>query len=375
MIPVCEPVIGEPEVESVTQCLAKGWVSAFGEPVSEFERTWASYCGARHGIAVSSGTAALQVAVEALDLGRGDEVILPSFTIISCALAIVRAGATPVVVDCDPETYCLDPQLVRAAVTDKTRAIMVVHMYGHPADMDPLHQLASEYGLAIVEDAAQAHGAEYLSRADAGGGWRPTGNLGTVGAFSFFANKLVTTGEGGMVLTDSDEIAERCRRLRNLDMGPRRFHHERLAYNFRLTSMQAALGLAQIERLPSTLGKKREIARYYRELLADVAGVLPSAVRPWARSNFWMNALVLDDDVGIDAFELGRRLADVGVETRPYFKGIHEQPAFTAAGLFEGVELPITERLHRRGLYLPSGAALTHADIENVVASVRSCLA
>jgi perosamine synthetase len=374
MIQVCEPLIGERELELITECVKNGWISGSGDKVAAFEQAWAAYCGARHGIAVSSGTAALQISVDALGLGPGDEVILPSFTIVSCALAVVRAGATPVLVDCDPGTYCVDPELVAAAITDRTRAILVVHMYGHPVDMDPLLQLAEKHGLAIIEDAAQAHGSEYLSRNQQIPEWRKAGTLGTVGVFSFYANKLITTGEGGMVLTDSDEIADRCRSLRNLAMGRPRFDHECLGYNFRLTSMQAALGLAQIERMPAVLLAKRKIAQRYRELLAEIDTVRPSEVRHWAKSNFWMNAITLADDVEIDAFELARRLSAAGVETRPYFKGMHEQTAFTSLGYFANVRLPITERLYRRGLYLPSGPTLTDSDIQKVVTGLKTVI-
>src|SRR5437764_7886780 len=259
MIPVGEPLLAGNELEYVRDCIATGWISSAGAYVPRFERDWADYCGAKHGVAVASGTAALQLAVDALRLGPGDEVILPSFTIISCALAVVRAGATPVVVDCDPATYTIDPEAVAAAITPRTRAIMPVHLYGHPADMDPLLELADRHGLAIIEDAAEAHGVEYLSRRGAGREWRRCGGFGTLAAFSFYANKLVTTGEGGMVLTDSDALAERCRSLRDLCFQPRRFEHAELGYNYRLTNLQAAIGVAQVERMAQTLAAKRRL--------------------------------------------------------------------------------------------------------------------
>lgn len=375
MIPVCEPFLGRRELELVGDCVAKGWVSASGPQVAQFERAWANYCGARHAIAVSSGTAALQVAVDALDLGPGDEVVMPSFTIISCALAVIRAGATPVVVDCDPRTFCVDPELVAKAVTPRTRAIMPVHMYGHPVDMDPIRELAGKRSLAIIEDAAQAHGSEYLSCREPDRGWQRCGALGTMGVFSFFANKLVTTGEGGMVLTDSDELAERCRCLRNLAFHEERFNHKALGYNFRLTSVQSAIGLAQIERMSSTLATKHRIAAAYRELLSGTEPIFLPEQRDWARSNHWMNAIVLADDAGLDAFELARRLAGMGIETRPFFKGMHEQPVLKSRGLFERLHLPVTERLYRRGLYLPSGVSLTDGQIEAVAAGVKAAVA
>jgi perosamine synthetase len=374
MIPVSEPLLAGNELAYVRDCIATGWISSSGAYIERFEQIWSHYCGMKHAVAVSSGTAALQVAVDALRLGPGDEVILPSFTIISCALAVVRAGAIPVVVDSDPQTWCIDPEQAAAAITPRTRAIMPVHIYGHPADMDPLFDLAERHGLAIIEDAAQAHGCEYLSRRGGNPAWRRCGGLGTLAAFSFYANKLVTTGEGGMVLTDDAGLAERCRSLGNLCFQPRRFEHQELGYNYRLTNLQAAIGVAQVERLADTLAAKRHIGARYDAALAGVRGLELPARRDWARVNCWMYAIVLADDVAMDASNFARRLRDQGVDTRPFFIGLHEQPALRARGLFGGLRLPVTERLSRRGLYLPSGAALTDAQIDTVAGAVRAVL-
>lgn len=375
MIPVSEPVLGGNEIAYVRDCLASGWISSAGSYVDRFETGWADYCGARHGIAVANGTAALQLAADALRLGPGDEVILPSFTIISCALAVLRTGATPVCVDCDPQTWTIDPRQAAAAVTPRTRAILAVHIYGHPAEMDPLLELAERHGLAVIEDAAQAHGCEYLSRRGDSGGWRRCGALGTLAAFSFYSNKLVTTGEGGMVLTDNDELANRCRSLRNLCFGAERFRHEGLGYNYRLTSLQAAVGVAQIERLADTLEKKRRIGARYDELLAGVRGLQLPVGRAWARVNRCFYAVLLDEDVDMDAATFAVRLSEEGIETRPLFLGMHEQPVLRERGLFRGLSLPVTERLYRRGLYLPAGPGLSDAQIERVAAAVGEALA
>lgn len=375
MIPVYTPTLIGNEAAYVKDCVESGWVSSAGRYVERFEQDWARYCGMRHGVAVSSGTAAIQIAVDALRLGPGDEVIMPSFTIISCALAVLRAGAVPVVVDCDPETYCIDVDQVAAAVTPRTRAIMPVHLYGHPANMDALLSLAEQHGLAIIEDAAQAHGSEYFSRRGVDEGWHRCGGLGTLSAFSFYANKLVTTGEGGMVLTNSAELAERCRSLRNLCFQPRRFRHEELGYNFRLTNVQAAIGVAQVERIAESMLSKRSIGARYDALLASVKTLHLPTIRSWARVNCWMYAVVLTDEADMDAFEFAARLKEKGVDTRPFFMGLHEQPVLRARGLFQGLHLPVTERLYRRGLYLPSGQALTIMQIQYVAGAVRDVLA
>jgi perosamine synthetase len=374
MIPVNDLLLAGNEAEYVRDCLETGWISSSGSYIERFEGGWAQYCGQKHGIAVSNGTTALQVAVEALRIGPGDEVIVPSFTIISCVLAIVRAGAVPILVDCDPETYCMDVDHVIAVITSRTRAIMVVHMYGHPVDMDPLWAIADRHGLAIIEDAAQAHGCEYFSRRDGNNAWHRCGGLGTVSTFSFFANKLVTTGEGGMVVTDDDAVADRARSLRNLCFGANRFHHEDLGYNFRLTNVQAAVGLAQVERINEILARKRRMGAIYDEQFAEICGIRVQAKRDWARVNYWMYGLVLDDTIAMDAFEFAGRLKHLGVDTRPFFKGMHEQPAFHARGLFCNLKLPVTESLYRRGLYVPSGVAITEEQIRHVVTAVRDAL-
>jgi perosamine synthetase len=371
-IPVNEPALGERELELVTECVRSGWVSSSGPFLRDFEEQWAAYCGRRFGVAVANGSVALQVAVSLLDLQPGDEVILPTFTIVSCALPVVLAGATPVLVDSDPRTWTLDPKQVASKVTPRTRAIMPVHIYGHPADMDPLLELAERHGLALIEDAAEAHGAEYLSR----GGWRRCGSFGTTSCFSFYANKLVTTGEGGMLLTDDPQLAERSRRLRNLGfLSSPRFLHYEVGYNFRLTNLQAALGLAQLERLGQIVERKRWLGRAYTERLRDVAGLQLPVEEPWARSVYWMYGVVLDaEQTGLDARTFAERLAARGVETRPFFLGMHEQPVFHARGLFAGERYPVAERLARQGLYLPSGLGLQECELDAVCRALREAL-
>jgi perosamine synthetase len=376
MIPVNEPLIGEKEIAYVLDCLKTGWISSAGKYLEQFEQAWASYCGMRYGVAVSNGTTALQVAVACLGLQPGDEVILPSFTIISCAQALTYNQAIPVLVDCDPRTWCMDVAQVAARLTSRTRAIMPVHIYGHPVDMDPILALAKQHGLYVIEDAAEAHGAEYLSgRVTDHAVWRRCGGMSDISAFSFYANKLVTTGEGGMLLTNDPVLAERARSLRNLCFRrERRFYHTELGYNFRLTNLQAAIGLAQVERMPETILKKRWMGQSYTQRLQHLPMLQLPVEEPWARQVYWMYGLVLDESTGMDAPEFSRRLHAEGVETRPFFLGIHEQPVYTSQGLFKGEKYPVSERIARQGLYLPSGLTLTETQLEEVCQAVEKVL-
>jgi perosamine synthetase len=376
VIPVNEPCLGKREEELVLEALRSGWISSVGKFIEDFEQGWAHYCGRRHGIGVSNGTAALQLALACIGLKPGDEVILPTFTIISCALAVIYNGGVPVLVDSDPRTWCMDVAHVKEKINRHTRAIMPVHIYGHPVDMDPLLDLARERGLAVIEDAAEAHGAEYLSQSNTNGRrWHRCGSFGELSCFSFYANKLVSTGEGGMVLTDDPALAERARSLRNLCFqSDRRFYHQELGFNFRLTNLQAALGVAQLERMDQIVARKRAIGQTYNHLLKDIDGLTLPVEKPWAKNVYWMYGLVLSDKNGMEAGELARRLKERGVETRSFFLGMHEQPIFRRRGLFRGESYPVAERLARRGLYLPSGLALKEQQQRNVCDAVHEVL-
>jgi perosamine synthetase len=370
MIPVNEPLLAGREAEFVLDCVATGWISSAGKYLERFEQHWAAYCGRKHGVAVCNGTVALELAVSSLDLPPGGEVILPSFTIVSCLEAVLRNGLTPVLVDCDPRTCCMDVEDVRRKVGPRTVAVMPVHIYGHPVNMEPLLRLCRERGLRVVEDAAEAHGA--TCRVE--GVWRRSGSFGELSCFSFYANKNITCGEGGMVLTDEDALAHRLRARRNLCFGEReRFAHEDRGWNFRMTNLQAAVGCAQLERIDWFLARKREMAARYGAGLAGLPLRVPH-VEPWATTAVWMYAVLLDDQVPFDAVEFARRLAAAGVQTRPFFKGLHEQPVYRRMGLFAGVECPVTERVYRRGLYLPSGQAITDQQIAGVLHAVRKVL-
>lgn len=367
MIPVNEPRLGDKELEYLTECVCTGWISSEGRFIREFEERWSAYCGHRYGVAVSNGTVALQIALACLDLSPGDEVILPTFTIISCAQAITYAGGVPVLVDAAPRTWCMDVSLVEAKITPRTRAIMPVHIYGHPVDMDPLLELARKYNLSIIEDAAEAHGAEYKGR--------KCGSLSDLSCFSFYANKIITTGEGGMVLTSDPVHAERLRSLRNLCFKKeRRFYHTKLGHNFRLTNMQAAVGLAQLGRIEESIAHKRWMGAAYIERLESIPGLQLPVEEPWAKNVYWMFGVVLDESAGMDAGAFAQKLNEQGVMTRPFFLGMHEQPVFHQMGLFLGERYPVAERISRQGLYLPSGMTITETQIDQVCDCVRRIL-
>lgn len=368
-VPVNEPVLDGNEEKYLVDCVRSGWISSEGPYVARFEEGLAARVGRRHGIAVANGSVALDVAVAALGLGVGDEVILPAFTIVSCAAAVVRAGAVPVLADCDPLTWNLDPEMVRARITPRTRAIMVVHIYGLPTDMEPILALAREHGLKVIEDAAEMHGQTCRQR--------PCGSFGDISTFSFYPNKHITTGEGGMLVTDDPQLAERCRSLRNLCFkAEQRFVHDELGWNFRMSNLQAALGVAQLERLDEFVARKRRMGTRYTELLAGTAGLqLPLPATEYAENIYWVFGVVLDDDVDMDARAAMQRLAQQGIGTRPFFWPMHEQPVFQKMGLFAGERHPVAERIARRGFYLPSGLALTDGQIERSTTALREMLA
>jgi perosamine synthetase len=383
MIPVNEPLIGNREFEYVNECLRTGWISSAGHFIEEFEEKWATYCGMKYGIAMSNGTTALQAAVGCFNFEPGFQVIMPSFTIISCAQAVVNNGGIPVLVDCDPRTWCMDVDQVKARIEEDAcrgrgliKAIMPVHIYGHPVDMDPIMELAQKYDLKIIEDAAEVHGAEYLAgKNTTNPKWQHCGSFGNVSTFSFYANKLITTGEGGMVLTNDKTLAEKARSLRNLCFrSEQRFFHAELGYNFRLTNIQAAIGLAQLERIDEIVAKKRWMGCAYTERLKDISGLQLPVEESWAKQVYWMYGIILDESIGMDAKEFSRRLKEYGIETRPFFLGMHEQPVFRNMGLFINDHYPVTERIAKQGLYLPSGLTITQTQIDEVVRAVKGAL-
>jgi len=367
-IPVNEPLLEGNEKKYLQECIETGWISSEGPFIKEFEHKFAARVGRKHGIAVTNGTAALDAAVDALGVGLGDEVIMPTFTIISCITQIIRCGATPVLVDSDPLTWNMDVTQIEAKITNRTKAIVVVHIYGLPVDMDPVLDIAKRHGLKIIEDAAEMHGQTYRGK--------PCGSFGDISTFSFYPNKHITTGEGGMIVTDDDELAETCRSLRNLCFQPqKRFVHERLGWNLRMTNMQAALGLAQLERLDEFVTRKRSMGKRYTELLKDLLSVqLPLAHTDYADNIYWVYGMILDGAIGFDAEEAMKRLAAKGIGTRPFFYPMHQQPVLRRMGLFIGESYPVSERLYKNGFYIPSGMALAGEQMERVAEMVMEVL-
>lgn len=328
------------------------------------------FVGRKYGVAVSNGSDALELAIRALRIGKGDEVILPTFSIISCSQAIVYNGATPVVVDSDPVTFNMKVDEIEKVITERTKAIMVVHTYGYPVDMDPVLELAKKYNLKIIEDAAEMHGQTYKGK--------PCGSFGDISTFSFFPNKHVTTGEGGMLVMDDPELRQRCDLLRNLGFTARRFVHEELGWNMRISNIQAALGVAQLERVNSFIDIKRETGRYYTEQLQSLSDKLelPILKTEYSENIFWIYPLVLKDHVKADAIEVMKRLASKKIGTRPFFYSTHKQPVYIKMGIFTGNEShPVSERISERGFYIPMGTGITREIQDKVIAALKEVLA
>jgi perosamine synthetase len=354
MIPVAAPVLGEKELEYVADCVRSGWVSSLGEYVRRFEREFAAYCGVRYGVATHNGTVALHLVLAALGIGPGDEVIVPTLTFVATGNAVAYTGATPIFVDSEPVTWNIDAALAARAITPRTRAIIAVHLYGHPADMDPLRALADEHGLTLIEDAAEAHGARYKGRR--------TGSLGDVAVFSFYGNKIITTGEGGMVVTDDAALAERCYFLENQAKSKENpYWHAEIGYNYRMTNVQAALGVAQLERIEEFIAARLRTVTHYDMRLAEVSRITRPPCAEWADNVYWMYTILIEDGFGLDRDTLMARLRQRGIETRPVFYPLHCLPMYQ-----RGQKLPVAEEIARKGLNLPSGSALTPEQVDAV---------
>lgn len=364
MIPVCEPLLNGNELNYVTDCLNTNWISSKGKYIEEFEQEFAHYCGCTYGISTTSGTTALHLALASLGIGSGDEVIIPTFTMIASAFAVAYTGAEPVLVDAEPETWNIDVRQVEAKITPRTKAIMPVHIYGHPCDMEPMLEIAQRHNLYVMEDAAEAHGAEYKGK--------KAGGIGHVGCFSFYANKIITTGEGGMVVTNNPNIAQKAWALKDLAHSKeKRFLHTDIAFNYRMTNIQAAIGLAQFERIDELVGRRRAHAYLYNSLLKDVLGIILPSEKQWAKNVYWMYGILIDDNFGISRDELIEKLKSRGIETRAFFIPVHQQPAFQKMNLFQGESYTVAEELSLRGLYLPSGSGLTEEQIGYVSETIK----
>lgn len=362
-IPVHEPDLGEEEIQSVLEALRRGEISgSFGKALPEFEARFAAYVGCKYGVAVTSGTTALQLAVTAAGVGPGDEVLMSASTNIATALAAYHNGAVSVPIDSESITWNLDPDLIEALITSRTKAIIPVHLFGHPCEMDKIMSVARKYGLVVIEDCAESHGATWRGRM--------TGSFGDMACFSFYANKIITTGEGGMVVTNDLKLAERLRFLRNLGFGKPRFYHEVPAYNFRMTGMQAALGLAQLAKIDRFINEKRQVAATYNELLGNIPGIQRPTELPGAFNVYWMYAVVVRPEFGRTRDELADLLQQQGIETRTFFCPMNMQPFLRAQKGHRDVACPVAEELWQDGFYLPSANQLDRRTIARVCEAI-----
>lgn len=367
-IPVNEPLLNGNEKKYLCECIDTGWISSEGPFVKEFEQKMSASVNRKYGIAVSNGTAALEVACQALGITQGDEVIMPTFTIISCAMAVTKLGAIPVLVDSDIDNWNMKVDEIEKKITSKTKAIMMVHIYGLPVMVDKVLELAKKYNLKVIEDAAEMHGQTYNGK--------PCGSFGDISTFSFYPNKHVTTGEGGMVVTDDENLAQRCRMLRNLCFRKDvRYVHDEISDNYRFTNLQAAVGLAQLERLDEFVQKKRDMGKYYTEKLQGVKGIqLPIEKTSYADNIYWVYGILLKEEIKVDNRQIQKLLASEGIGTRTFFWCMHEQPVYQNMSLDMGKKYLNAEYMARKGFYIPSGLALTKEQMDKVVEGVTNVM-
>jgi len=359
-IPVAAPMLVGNEKSYVMDCLDSTWISSTGKYVERFESTFADFCEARHAISCCNGTVALHLALVALGLKPGDEVIVPTLTFVATANVVTYCGATPIFVDVDPATWTMDPSLIEQKITSRTRGIIVVHLYGQPTDLDPVLDLASRHSLFVVEDAAEAHGAEYKGK--------KVGSLTAVGAFSFYGNKALTTGEGGMLTTNDERLAAKLRLLRGQGMdSQRRYWHPVIGYNYRMTNVAAALGLGQLEKADWHLERRATVADWYKKALAGVSGIKWQSEPHWSKRIYWMFSIVLDGDAGTREEAMAHLQAD-GIETRPLFYPLHLLPPYQKQE--DNADCPVAEQISRNGFSLPTWAGLSNTDVNYVAESL-----
>jgi perosamine synthetase len=366
IIPVCQPTLSGNELKYITDAVETNWISSAGSYIPRFEELFAEKMGTRYGVACANGTVALHLALATVGLQPGDEAIIPTFTMIATANAATYLGVRPVLVDSEMQTWNMDLNQVEDAITPRTKAIVLVHTYGHPVDMDVLNEIAARHGIFVLEDAAEAHGAVYKGR--------PVGSLGDAASFSFYGNKIITTGEGGMVTTNREDVARLAWNLRDHAFSTERhFWHKFVGYNYRMTNLQAAIGLAQAEQLERFVDARRANAAYYTELLSRIPGIVTPPEAPWAKNVFWMYGILLNKEFGLSRDQLRSALAARGIETRTFFIPMHCQPIYFDQ--YRGQRFPVAEDLCRRGLYLPSASNLTSDDILTVVEAIKECRA
>ena len=366
MIPVCEPTLKGNELKYVEDCIKSNWISSSGKYIKQFEELFSKFCNTKHAVTCSNGTAALHLALRAVDIKQGDEVIVPDFTMMSCVNSILYVGAKPVLIDAKRDTWNIDVEKIETEITDKTKAIMVVHIYGHPVDMDKILEIAKKHNLFVIEDCAEAHGAKYKDKM--------IGSLGDIACFSFYANKIVTTGEGGMVVTNNDKFAEKMRLLKNLAFKKPRFVHDELGYNYRMTNIQAAIGVAQMEYIDELVESRRKNAQIYNDFLKNIEGITIPIEKEWAKNVYWMYSIIIEDSFGLDMPTVRKKLLEKGIDTRTFFMPMHSQPLVLK--LYpeyekEDLKFPISTELSRKGLYLPSSSSLTSENIKEVCNAIK----
>lgn len=365
MIPVAEPDLGQEELDNVIKVIKSSWISSKGKFITEFEQQFAKYCQVNYGVSVCNGTAALHLALETLNVKKSDEVIVPALTFISVANAVTYTGAKPVFVDSHPGYWCINPEKIEEKITKETKAIIPVHLYGHPCHMDLIMDIAKIHNLWVIEDCAEGHGAEYEGR--------KIGSFGDISCFSFYGNKIITTGEGGMCLTNNKKLAEKMKVLRNQGMNlNKKYWHDFIGFNYRMTNMQAAIGVAQLEKLDKFIKKKREIANWYndefRELESKGLIKLPPEMA-WAKSIYWMYSILIEDNSDISRKDLMERLKEGGIETRPLFYSIPQMPPYASNEKF-----PIAEELSKKGLNLPTSCKLKKETIGQISSEIKQII-
>lgn len=358
-IPVAEPLIGKEEEVLVLEGLRSGWISSIGRYIQQFEEEFAQFCSVKYAITVSNGTAALHLALVALGIGPGDEVIIPALTYVATANAVAYTGATPIPVDVDKDNWNIDSSEIKAKINPRTKAIIPVHLYGHPADMGPIMAIARKYHLFVIEDAAEAHGALYRNQI--------VGSIGTVGCFSFFGNKIITTGEGGMITLNNSTLAQRIRMLRNQGVSKRRkYFHPEVGFNYRMTNLQAAIGLAQLRKVQKIIDQKIEIARLYQKfLLPLVPQITLHPQAKWAKNVFWLYSILIHQKGHKNRDHLIKVLKNLNIDSRPFFFPIHLLPKYKSND-----KLPVSEKLSTCGINLPSSPNLTGEKIKFICRSI-----
>ncbi len=364
-IPVAAPVLLGNEKQYVMDCLESNWISSNGQYIQRFEAAFAEFCDVKYALSCCNGTVALHLALLALGVGPGDEVIVPTLTFVATANAVTYCGAWPVFVDSEPETWNIDPALIEEKITSRTKGIIVVHLYGHPVDMDPVVAIARKHGLFVIEDAAEAHGAQYKGRR--------VGSFGEIATFSFYGNKILTSGEGGMVVTNDDVLATKVRQLKGQGMDPkRRYWFPIIGYNYRMTNVAAAIGLAQLEKADWHISQRRRTIKWYREFLSDCTEIILPVEKPWAYNVYWMISIVLKESFPLHRDDVMSKLSEMGVETRPFFYPMHTLPMYHE--LAKGQDFPLADYLAARGLNLPSSAALGKQDVHYVCRQLMEIL-